>query len=184
MRMRNIIIPALLVALLSVSLPACDCGCDDEIIIDYYPVVFRINVVDAEGNDLLANGAIDVDQVTIKVGGEEFGVYPFGAKELDANSRYDLKPRKAPSLRAYKPHFYGAYVEKDSTTSRHCISIGEFDGAEDYNPLRVSIIWPDGKEDRIEYFRKVKRPCAGIDIESKVKLNGSEIPRGSITIVK
>ena len=178
---------SLLATLCGVALVLLSSSCDgflnheDDIIWDFSPVEICFEVVDAKGNDMLANGDIDISKVTIVTRGMEVGVYT--EEEMETWTWKDgMKP--APT-RAYMPRKYGAALRKSAKTGQYFISVGEYDGANSTDMEKMMVIWPNGSKDEIAYSRKVV--IRGRDVEAIMHwfLNGKEVQNeGIITLVK
>jgi hypothetical protein len=138
--------------LFALAVILCIAGCDklpvSDLIIDWYPVNFYIQVVDADGKDMLepSNGNTWLLGTTF-----EF----MGKKDTVDQACLD----NICHTRAYLPHFYGvSLMYRDPIYSSHysglLLKFGEFDGADKYDDEKLTINWPDGTSNTITYSRK------------------------------
>lgn len=101
------------------------------LIVDYSPVIFRVEVTDTDGADLVnPEHPKSISQMNIQM-------------ELEGKM-YPLQILRQTSLRAYHPHFYGFRCLHNIYSKRWELEFGEFDGGEDKDHI-VRLHWEDGK---------------------------------------
>lgn len=152
------------------SLSSCN---NENMIWDIAPVVVKISVVDAQGNDLLnpqTDNALELGKIKAIYNGQD---YLYGVSPDD------------PKSKAYLPRFYGLMSEFNSHHERHILSFGEFDGAESYTNESVTIVWPDGSSDIIRFNRVFKWKSNGSpSIKQEWFLNDAKASDDVIKIIK
>ncbi len=142
-------------------------------IIDIAPVVYRIQVVDSDGNNLLDpqsedEDAIDASKITAQYWHQEY--------QCQIPTRY------------YLPQFEGLQLDYHVYLG-YILTFGEFGGNSDFDAEELTLIWPDGSSDVITYDRKVRDKLdGGIKVKHQEWfLNGvsvSKEPGAVIRIVK
>ena len=138
-------------------------GCNK--IIDWYPVNLKIEVQNAEGQDLLnpENDLSWLDGTTIKFRG----------------TTTELTFTDGPQATDLPANFYGFRLEKNG--ERYVLAYGEIDGGEEYDNDEFTLTWPDGTIDRITFKRRLNRVT--IDAKDKWSLNGEKCSN-PVVIVK
>lgn len=129
-------------------------ACDSDLIWDYAPIVLDLEVVNAQGQDLLDStvvGNINGQKITATFQGKTY--------QRDVNV----------SSRAYFAVFRGLITHKAS--SGYTLRFGELSGEETFNNEKLVIDWGDGKKDVITIYNRLVK-------EGKIKrrfyLNGKE----------
>ncbi|MGM9748986.1 MAG: hypothetical protein ACI3ZN_09295 [Candidatus Cryptobacteroides sp.] len=156
---------------------------DDELIIDWYPVNIRIQVVDADGKSLLdpENPANILKGVTATFLGETYPVDT--SKYNEWKNKKDAVVTKGWNVgtKAYLATFYGVLLLNEQmfaygnsqAGNEFYLNIGEIDGAEDMDE-DIVINWSDGTSDTIHYHcsdhNYKKATCKRI-----FALNGKEV---------
>lgn len=148
------------IAVMALSL----CGCGK--IIDWWPINFYIQVVDAEGKDLL-----DPENDNSWIVGTQISFY--GESELIEEE--DI----APQTRTLPAEYRGCMIEKGK--ERYQLIFGEFPGGHEYDNEELVITWPDGTSNKVTYKRRLN----SVTIEAKevIKLDGVKCSN-PIVIVK
>ncbi len=163
----------LLLGIVALGLLSCDIIGNNGEIWDISPVVVTLNVVDANGVDLLNpdnSNSIPVSGLKASYKGVEYVCN----KELPAVS-----------TKAYMPYFYGLKVFKNSYYDTYTLQFGELDGAKSYSNEEVTIFWGDGTSDKIKFNRKFRWKLNGDpSISQEWFLNGSKMSGNIIKIVK
>ncbi len=141
------------------------CGCGK--IIDWVPVSFYVQVVDAEGKDLL-DPANDNSWLI----GTEISFC--GKSEV-----IDQEDITAPASRAVAVIYEGCMLKKGA--ERYQLVFGEFSGAREYKNEEILIVWSDGTSNKITYKRRLN----SVTVEAKevIKLDGVKCSN-PIVIVK
>ena len=141
-----------------VSLTGCegDMFIDKDMIIDWVPITFKIQVQDSQGNDMLdpANDNTWLIGTEISFRGE--------SDVLDEN---DI----APVTKLILPIYDGARVEKGSDD--YYIAFGEFQRM-DNNTELMTIKWPDGDISEISY--KCRLIPSKLEAKETFELNGKK----------
>ncbi len=141
------IIRAAVLFVLSLSSLA-SCGSDEmdiNVIYDITPVACRIQVVDANGNNLLnsiAENALDTSKVVAVYKGVEYPCKP------DPWLDYESK--------AIPASFYGLILVNRKNITGPALLFGEFNGAKSYTNEEIVIKWGDGTSDTIKFDRQFK----------------------------
>lgn len=134
---------------------------DDILIIDWAAIHFNIQVVDANGKDLLdpSNDNSWLLGTTISFMGKKDII---GQGCLD--STYKVK--------AYLPHFDGIkLMRSESASPNWFLKFAEFDGADSYDNEKMTLTWPDGKSNIVTYSRKFNQSHTEV-AEEVYKLDG------------
>lgn len=140
--------------------------------IDWYPIVFKIQVVDAGGKDMLdpANDNSWVIGTTMEFKGKRDTVV-----QASLDNLYQT--------RDYLPHFHGIQLNRSDRTAPHySLTFSEFYGGDSYDNEKLTITWPDGKSNIVTYSRKFNESHTGLE-EEIFKLDGTKCPN-PITIVR
>ena len=152
--------------LIAFAFVLCLTGCEKlpllgGMIIDWYPVVFDIQVVDANGKDLLdpSNDNSWLLGTTISFMDKK--------DTLDQACLDNIH-----QTRAYLPYYDGVKLMSSTRVLPNWfLNFGEFDGADSYDNEKLTITWPDGKVNIITYTRKFN--MFKTDVSKKVyKLDG------------
>lgn len=112
---------------------ACDNGIEDRVW-DFDPIVLSIEVVDAQGNDLLnpnTAGNISEKKITATIDGKTY-------TNNYATSRY------------YLPNLFGLKTQK-GPNGKYQLLIGEFDATKNIGNYAITIDWGDGTTDEFSY---------------------------------
>lgn len=161
---------AVLAALAAILLPFVVSCSDEDEIIDYAPVSFSFEIVDASGNNLLnpeSDGYFGKN-LSFEYNGKIYDC------EWDGPSMYQS--------RYYMPMFCGFYFNYPAyKSSGECkLGFGELDGAFDYD-MDMALIEPDGTRHIIHYYRKVNK----MKVKETITFDGKAIKdRASIRLVK
>jgi hypothetical protein len=140
---------------------------------DISPVVFTIQVADANGVDLLNpenHNSLDTSEISALYRGEEYKCSkdPYGV-----------------FTKAYAPHFYGLQFINNTQEGKYALRFGELDGAESYSNEEITISWGDGSSDKIKFNRKFRWRFNGDPVSSEEWfLNGTKVSGRTIKIVK
>lgn len=116
-----------LLLILACVLGLCFTSCgDDDVIIDYVPIIFRVNIYDQQGNDLLdpSNPQNILDKgILMEYKGNDFSIA----------DKYGDQIQPTPS-RYYLPMFYGLSLAADKDQQGnlmyYTLKFGEFDASE------------------------------------------------------
>ncbi len=142
----------------------------DAMVWDITPVVYKIILVDAAGNDLLSAdhpNAIVLKNIAAEFKGETYRIVS------DSQSK------------ALMPYFYGLDRVYDENLGYNLLVFGELDGAESYENEELVIKWGDGTSDIISFTRTFKLGSDGYpEISHKWFLNGKESKDNVIKIIK
>lgn len=163
-----------MLALMATGLLSCDKILNNNgKIWDIAPVVFRVEVIDADGVDLLNpenRNSLNIDGIN---------AFYRGAK-YECNKDVSISDTKA-----YMPYFYGLKVRKQYSGNTYILEFGELAGDKDYPNEEVAVFWGDGTWDVIRVNRKFRWKLNGDpDINDKWYLNDVIVPEGVIRIVK
>lgn len=151
---------------------------------DWNYIRIPIYVQDKQGNDLLKDGTIDHQKITITSRNEKpFKVY--GIKEfktitqkLNGPQRNEVTP-----LRALPPAVnYGAGIIEDND-GRYALIIGDYNGGSTYDKESILIDWGDGTQDHIEFSRKFSGSRPYIKAEDQIFLNGKLLSSSELPII-
>lgn len=162
---------ALLAALTAALLPfVAACSDEDDLIIDYAPINFYFEIVDASGNDLLnpdSEGCF----------GENFTL------EYEGQS-YDCvwEAPAMPESRMWPAFFNGLFYDYSGhyLKGTHRLVFGDFYGGDNYD-IDMAFIEPDGTKHSMHYYRRVKK----LDVKEKLTFDGQTVKDGNtIRIVK
>lgn len=180
------ILPLALVVMLAATSCFISNDADDSYIIDWNYINLYIQVQDKSGNDLLKNGTIDIDKITIK-GGEEkpFKVYDLEAFKEISKQLHNQPINEVTPLRALPAAiYYGAGIIESK--GQHVITIGEYYGGSEYNKESIIIQWGDGTQDLIQFSRTFKGSGRKTKAVDQIYLNGKRLKQDShrITIRK
>ncbi len=132
----------------------------NDLIIDWYPIVFHFRAQNSNGDDLLdstsANFAADGLSIEFKGRVETF-------KLQSSLSKAYMPYYDGIKLRQYeyegRPHFGEYYIE-----------LGEFDGADNFDDDFI-VTWKDGSKD-VVHFKRVHK--GGLDVDDSWTYNGKE----------
>ena len=140
-------------------------SCNNDMIIDWYPVTLRIQVQNEEGQDLLnpENDLSWLEGTTIKFQG----------------TTTELTLTDGPQPTDVLVEFYGFRLVKYEED--YVLSYGEFEGAAEYDNEEFTLTWPDGTVDRITYTRKLN--STKIEAKETWSLNGEKCSN-PVVIVK
>lgn len=151
------------------ALASCDSS-NKLIEVDFTPIVFRFDIVDSDGNNLVTKDIYDKgDESTVLV----YNDVPYTLKSyhetFETLSRY------------YMPVMRGFYVSA-AIDDEYSLYFGELDGAQNYKKKTITLKWADGSEDKIVFSHKV----VGITkVDRTVTVNGKSNGRSTnITLVK
>ena len=140
-------------------------GCDKDMIIDWAPITFMIQVEDAQGNDML-----DPANDNTWLIGTEIS-FRNQSEVLDEN---DI----APVTKMILPMYEGARVVKG--TDNYFIAFGEFSRTDNDTEL-LTIKWPDGNISEVTY--KCRLIESELEAKETFELNGKKCSN-PIVIVK
>lgn len=162
---------ALLAALTAALLPfVAACSDEDDLIIDYAPINFYFEIVDASGNDLLnpdSEGCF----------GENFTL-EYEGQSYDCVWEAPAMPESRYYATTFNGLFFNHYIYHDKGACR--LTFGELDGARNYD-IDMVLTEPDGTRHTIHYYRKVKK----LDVKETLKFDGKTVKDGNtIRIVK
>ncbi len=153
------------------STPLLLASCNDTIW-DIAPVEYHVQVLDAEGRDLLnpeTPGAIDHQAVEVIYDGKSYTLQETSTQE-------------------YLPYFYGLAIGYYYPADGYRLIFGELEGAKSYDNQQLLIRWGDGTEDVVSFTRKYRTKCNGSPkIDETWYLNGerySKETRTTVVIVK
>ncbi len=140
---------------------------------DIAPVVYRLKVVNALGNDILDPSkdiSIDYKAIEAVYNGEAY------------------KIKTEPQTRDYLPHFNGLELIYYTHLGHYTLTFGELEGAESYDNEELRINWGDGTSDVVSFDRDFKWGKKGDpEVSHKWFLNGKAVEPeygGVIKIVK
>lgn len=139
-------------------------GCDKDMIIDWVPVTFKIQVKDSQGNDIL-----DPTNDNTWLIGTEISF----RNQSDVLDENDITPTKV-----VLPEYDGARIEKGP--DYYYIAFGEFIRMDNDTEL-VTIKWPDGSISEISY--KCRLIPSKLEAKETFELNGQKFSN-PIVIVK
>ena len=152
---------------------------DDEfLIIDYYPVIYEIQVLNASGENLLdesTEGNILDKEIYIEAYGEKFDV-SYGRPEES------ILP-EAFRTRAYMPMWYGVFVSSywyqypELPDRDNRLYVGEFPG--DASKEVKFKLYLDGHSYDVSY---VNKKIKGMEVDRHYYLNGKEINSSTFTL--
>ncbi len=135
-------------------------GEEDDMIIDWGPIVFQFRAQNSNGDDLLdsASANFAADGLTI-----EFKNHTETFKLKSSLSKYYMPYYDGIKLRQYdyegSPYFGQYYIE-----------FGEFNGANNYDDDFI-VTWKDGSKD-VVHFKRVHK--GGLDVDDSWTYNGKE----------
>lgn len=141
-------------------------------IVDFTPINLVIEVLDADGNDLVNPNhpnSIVKSSVRAEVEGKFF--------DLQSSSyAYENRKPTPEALRAYLPMWYGlSYAEQRAEGRPWVLVIGEFDGSESIT-REVKLHWEDGTTSLLKYSNKVEYNAKGYPkVERHYYLDGVEV---------
>lgn len=163
----------LLLGVVALGLLSCEKIRNEGKIWDIGPVEFLVQVVDANGVDMLNpdnDNSFKINEIKALYGG----------KEYDCNAT----DTTSPPTKAYLPRFYGLQVRK-TINGFYILRFGELEGAKSYSNEELTLLWGDGSSDIIKFNRKFRWKFNG-DPESSEEwfLNGTKVPERFIKIVK
>ena len=147
-------------------------GKEDDVIVDWAPIVLGVYISDAEGNNLLDpafEGAYNIDDMVLTYEGEEYEVVSY------------LAP-KEPTVRplAYLAIFDGAHVICDRDGAAVMV-IGEWARDDKWDMATVEVAWGDGTKDTFAFshdytydpeYRNDAEHSWGYTFTSQFYLNG------------
>lgn len=150
----------------------CDNDNEDVLIWDICPVVYTIQIMDHNGNDLLNPATPNsLDYTTIKA------IY----KDND----YQCKEEDSGKTKAYMPRFYGLIRSKNQNAGPYLLKFGELEGSTSYKDEVLTLVYEDGSSDIISFNRDFRWDKKGNpDVKEQWFLNGKQVERGTITITK
>lgn len=160
-----------LFGILALTLLSCEKINSDRKIWDISPVVVALQVVNANGVDLL-----NPDNQNSYAAANIKALY--SGKEYECN-----KSISEVYTKAYLPHFYGLKIFKNNIGSYY-LHFGELEGAKSYSNEEVIIFWGDGTSDKIKFNRTFRWIHGDPDISEDWFLNGSKVSGGVIKIIK
>lgn len=146
------------------------CSDDDDLIIDYYPVNFYFEIVDASGNDLL-------NPDTEGCFGENFA-FEYKGEVYEC----DWQAPSMPESRMLPARFNGLFYDYSDhhLKGTHRMVFGELYGGDNYD-IDMAFIEPDGTKHSMHYYRRVKK----LDVKEKLTFDGKTVKDGrTIRIVK
>lgn len=162
----------LLFGIMALALVSCDRIINGGKIWDISPVVVTVQVVNANGIDLL-----NPDNQNSYAAGNIKAIY--NGKEYECN-----KNVSEANTKAILAQFYGLKMDKNYVGTYN-LFFGEFDGAKSYSNEEVTIFWGDGSSDKIKFSRKFRWTIFGDpDISEERFLNGTKVSDRVIKIVK
>lgn len=141
-------------------------------IVDFTPINLVIEVLDADGNDLVNPNhpnTIVKSSVRAEIEGKFFELRSW------VDARESRKPTKD-VLRYYLPMWYGlSYAEQRAEGRPWVLVIGEFDGSESIT-REVKLHWEDGTTSLLKYSNSVRLNAKGFhSIERHYYLDGVEV---------
>lgn len=138
--------------------------------VDYTPIVFRFDIVDSEGNNLVTQEIYD--------NGDESTILVYDDVSYTLKSFHETFDTQS---RAYMPVMRGFYVSAP-IDDEYSLYFGELDGSKNYNKKTITLKWADGTEDKIVFSHKV---VGILKVERTVTVNGkSNGSSTNITLVK
>lgn len=176
MRTLRRILPALIIAALGLAFTSCS-NDDDPIIWDFSPVCIRLNIVDAEGNDLLAAdtpGNILDSGLTATFDGKEYPLVSIydeapGAEAQTAKSRY--LPARFHGLFIQDPEYYNP-----SDSDKHkLLCFGEFNGFDNFDHTVVFHFPSVGRDISFRVVSKARWKGDDPDWNLEYYLDGKQI---------
>lgn len=160
----------LVMAIIALAMPSCSDE-DEYYITDVYATILKVQINDADGNNLLDPdfpGNIIGEDISIEYEGETYSVNWESEKEVA--SRY------------YLPYFFGIRHTNEYSKDWK-VAIGEFDGARNYDitiPLSVNNrIF----NIRLKHICEMKKNGLVENLETTVYLEGKEYKGENVTIV-
>lgn len=138
--------------------------------VDYMPIVFRFDIVDTDGNNLVTKDIYDNgdDDLVLVYDDVSYTLKSFH-ETFDTQSRYYM-----PVMRGF---FVSAPIDDE-----YSLYFGELDGSKNYNKKTITLKWADGTEDKIVFSHKV---VGILKIDRKVTVNGKNNGSSTnITLVK
>lgn len=127
----------MLLSLVVCSTVSCSNEDEDYMIWDFAPIVLRVSVQDAAGNDLL-------DPAT------ENSIAHSGIKAIYKENIYEKDSVIDRGARYYLAHFYGLYSYKPEK-GNYILTFGEFNGDDTFKNETVILDWNDGTKDIISF---------------------------------
>ncbi len=156
------------------SLNLTSCG-DDDVIWDFSPVVLQINIVDADGNNLLLpdeEGSWFGKPMSIEYDGEVYQAqWETPEPPYYSNTRY------------YLPQFKGLYFDS-SHIQGPTLDFGEFDGEKNQKIDATFKIEGYDQEYRIVYTHTVKWKGNNPKVSNSITLNGKSVNEITVTLPK
>lgn len=147
----------------ALSLSGCEDILNSDMIIDWYPIVFNIKVVDAGGRDMLDPSSDNswVIGTTMEFKGKR--------DTVDQASLENIY-----QTRDYLPRFDGIRLVKGAQgLPAYFLKFAEFDGSVSYDNEKLTITWPDGRTNIITYTRKFNALHTKVSKET-FKLDGAK----------
>lgn len=151
------------------ALASCDSS-NKLIDVDFAPIVFRFDIVDSDGNNLVTKDIYD--------NGDENTMLVYDNVTYTLKSFHEVFDTQS---RMYMPVMRGFYVSA-SIDDEYSLYFGELDGSRNYKKKTITLKWADGTEDKIVFSHKV----VGIpDVDRTVTVNGKSNGRSTnVTLVK
>ena len=144
-------------------------GCGEEAlpVYDFAPIIFNIQIKDAEGTDMLDPEKEEsfLNDLTVSYAGEAYSIE---------------KPGKG-ETREYIPMFYGLRLDKYwstksfSTTGNWCLKFGEFDGSSDVTDLTIDLSPGNDKHINLSYTNMVTWVNGRPNIFRRFFVDGKEL---------
>lgn len=161
-------------------------SCDNKkeepnLLIDFTPITFDIEVLDSEGRDRVSPEhphSVTKLPLKVEIGKQTYSLTPFESKILPEPPKNEL--------RAYRPLFFGfTYHAPTAGRKTWILSIGEFDGG-DNGTRSATLYWGDGVKNTLSFSNKViyKSPNKIPEIVRNFYLDGNEISGRTYHFVK
>ncbi len=163
----------LLLGLMAFVLLSCEKMENNDIDGGTKPIVFNLNVLDANGVDLLNP--------------ENSNSIPYsGIRALYKGAEYKCQNDLALfHTKVCSVDFFGLNVFKYPDHETYRLQFGQFDGTKSYSNEEVIISWGDGTYDKLKFNREFRLKRNGeSEISQEWFLNGTKVSDGLIKIVK
>ena len=161
----------LILALVAGVMLLASCDSSNKLIeVDYMPIVFRFDIVDTDGNNLVTKDIYD--------NGDDDLVLVYDDVSYTLKSFHETFDTQS---RAYMPVMRGFCVSAP-IDDEYSLYFGELDGSRNYKKKTITLKWADGTEDKIVFSHKV---VGILKIDRKVTVNGKNNGSSTnITLVK
>ncbi len=149
---------------------------NEDIVWDFGPIIYRINLVDAEGNNLLdpeCENAIDPTLIEADYKGVT----------------YLVSDGDEPKTKEYLPHFYGLTIDEDALAASYgygngnYLLFGELEGGTSYENEELTLRIGEDREYLISFTREFMWADSYPDIHDEWYLNGEMDSDGIIRMV-